>query len=230
MVGVWSLTLPVRQSDLHFLDAVTKLVIDSVKSPHTKRSYADAIGQFLAFCRAQGQGILPLAKSTVNAYKSHLQTQGRSAATINGHLRAIRALATEASDNGFLGRDGEGVIAAIKRVKPERVLGTRTGMWFTAEQANRLLAEPGQERLKGIRDTALLAMLLACGLRRAELCDLLPEHIQQRDSRWVILDIKGKGGKVRTIPIPNWAMSALDAWVVAKKNYQQGLSWQSEKS
>ncbi len=211
------MTLPVRQSDLHFLDAVTKLVIDSVKSPHTKRSYADAIGQFLAFCRAQGPGILPLAKSTVNAYKSYLQTQGRSAATINGHLRAIRALATEASDNNFLGPNGEGVIAAIKRIKPERVLGTRTGMWFTAEQANRLLAEPDQSRLKGKRDVALLAVLLGMGLRRAELCNLKLQDIQQRDGRWVVVSLIGKGGRARTVPVPAWCKLSIDNWIEAKE-------------
>lgn len=207
-----------RRQDLHFLDVVTKLVIDSVKSPHTKVSYAAAIASFLAFCRAQGEpGMLPLVKSTVSAYKAYLQQQERSAATINIHLRAIRALTREASDNNYLGPNGEGIIASIGRIKGEKILGTRTGMWFTAEQANKLLAEPGMERLKGIRDTAILSLLLACGLRRAELCSLTAEHFQQRDSRWVILDLSGKGGRTRTLAVPNWAMSAVQAWIEAKE-------------
>ena len=63
---------------------------------------------------------------------------------------------------------------------------------------------PGGERLKEKRDRALLAVLLACGLRRHEAVDLNFSHIQQREEHWAIVDLKGKAGHIRTIPMPAW--------------------------
>jgi integrase len=41
------------------------------------------------------------------------------------------------------------------------------------------------------------------------------ESIQQREEHWVIADLVGKGGRVRTVPIPNWVKIAVDAWTAA---------------
>jgi integrase len=61
----------------------------------------------------------------------------------------------------------------------------------------------------------MVAMLIGCGLRRAELLALQLESIQQREEHWVIADLLGKGGHVRTVPIPNWVKSYVDAWTAA---------------
>ena len=65
---------------------------------------------------------------------------------------------------------------------------------------------------KGLRDRAMFATLLGCGLRRSELTNLTMKHVQQRDNRWCIVDLVGKHGRVRTIPMPAWVKNAIDAW------------------
>jgi len=55
-------------------------------------------------------------------------------------------------------------------------------------------------------------VLLGCGLRRSEVATLKFAHIQQRDGRWCIVDLKGKHGRVRTMPMPAWVKVAIDAW------------------
>jgi integrase len=65
------------------------------------------------------------------------------------------------------------------------------------------------------RDRALLALLLACGLRRHEAVDLRIEHLEQREEHLAIVDLKGKAGHVRTIPVPGWAMEELRVWLNA---------------
>jgi integrase len=50
-------------------------------------------------------------------------------------------------------------------------------------------------------------------LRRKEAATLSVEHIQLRDARWVIVRLIGKGGRVRTVPMPSWAKRAIDAWM-----------------
>ncbi len=58
----------------------------------------------------------------------------------------------------------------------------------------------------------MIAVLLGCGLRRAELTALKIDELQQREDRWVIADLMGKGGHVRTVPVPPWVKTAVDAW------------------
>jgi len=55
--------------------------------------------------------------------------------------------------------------------------------------------------LKGKRDRAILALLISCGLRRAEFVSLEVGKIQQREVRWVIPDLVGKGNRLRTVTV-----------------------------
>src|SRR5262249_22554818 len=48
--------------------------------------------------------------------------------------------------------------------------------------------------------------------RRSELAKLRWEQIQEREGRWLIVDLLGKHGRIRSIPIPLWAHSALCKW------------------
>ena len=56
---------------------------------------------------------------------------------------------------------------------------------------------------------------MGCGLRRQELAGLRFEDIQQREGRWVVVDLVGKGGRIRTVPVPAWAKAAIDTWTEA---------------
>ncbi len=65
-----------------------------------------------------------------------------------------------------------------------------------------------------MRDRAVLGLLLGCAaLRRAELVRLQVDGIQQRSGRWVLPDLKGKGNRVRTVPVPAWVKLLLDEWL-----------------
>jgi integrase len=63
----------------------------------------------------------------------------------------------------------------------------------------------------------ILALLLFCALRRAELASLDVGGIQMREGRWVLPDLRGKGGRVRTVAIPIWVKHGIEAWMVAAK-------------
>ena len=51
--------------------------------------------------------------------------------------------------------------------------------------------------------------------RRAEVAKLAVESVQQREEHWVIADMVGKGGHVRTVPVPAWVKAAVSNWVIA---------------
>jgi len=145
-------------------------------------------------------------------YRIHLEQRHYAPATINLRLAAVRRIAYEAADAGLLSPE---LAAGIRRVKGVRRIGVRLGNWLTPEQGRRLLAQADVPTPRTRRDHAMLAMLIGCGLRRAELLALTLESIQQREEHWVIADLVGKGRHVRTVPIPTWVKNAVDEWTVA---------------
>jgi site-specific recombinase XerD len=160
-----------------------------------------------------------LLRTVVLRYRYELEARRLAPATINLRLAAVRRLAYEASDNGLLSPD---LAASIRRVKGAKKLGTRVGNWLTCTQGRRLLEAPDRRLTKGKRDHAILALLLGCGLRRAELIGLKLAHLQQRDDHWAIIDLFGKGGHVRTVPVPAWVKAAVDEWL-AVAQIEDGL-------
>lgn len=191
-------------------DALVQVVLDGLTSANSRRAYGVALREFMTWYTATGQGRLD--KATVQAYKAKLQAGGLAPSTVNLKLSAVRKLASEAADNGVL---DQGIANGIARVQGVKTAGTRTGNWLTQDQAQRLLNAPDVETFKGLRDRAVLSVMVGCGLRRSEVAALSVEHVQQRDGRWVIVDLVGKGLRVRSVPMPSWCKAALDAWTQA---------------
>jgi integrase len=196
---------------------IKSLVLDSVTSGHSKRAYGQALDAFERWCVESGAA--GFTKATVQAYRTSLESTALAAASINVRLSAVKKLAGEAADNGLLAPE---VAAAIARVKGAKRQGVRAGNWLTLDQAERLLDLPHSKTKKGKRDRALLALLVGCGLRRQELAALRIEDIQQRDGRWCIVDLTGKGNRIRTVPMPPWAKAAVDEWLAAA-HFSEGL-------
>ena len=114
--------------------------------------------------------------------------------------------------SAFEFRDG---LVRLTDVPNVRQTGTRLGNWLTREQAKELLAVPDRSKLKGKRDYVIIALLVGCALRRQELASLKIEDIQLREGRWVIIDLRGKGGRIRTVAVPIWVKQGIDAWIAA---------------
>jgi integrase len=148
----------------------------------------------------------------VTRYRIFLEQAHYAASTINLRLAAVRRLAYEASDAGLLSPD---LAAGIRRVKGVRKHGVRLGNWLTIEQGQKLLRTFDRTTLRGTRDYAMVAVLLGCGLRRAELASVTVEDLQRREEHWVFADLVGKGGHVRTVPVPAWVGSAIHGWLTA---------------
>jgi site-specific recombinase XerD len=183
------------------------MVLDSVSSPITKRVYNMALEEFLAwFQQAPRSGF---TKATVSAWRVSLEERKLGSSSIIVRMSAIRKLAAEAADNGLLAPE---LAAGIARVKSAKTVGVRMGNWLSLKQAQTLLNTPDITTVRGLRDRAILAVLLGCGLRRSEVAALTFAHVQQRDGRWCIVDLVGKHGRVRTVPMPNWVKVAIDAW------------------
>ena len=198
---------PKTKLGLPDLDHAKADVLNSLRSPESKRGYRHAMDEFIDWYCSEPR--LSLNKTVVTRYRIHLEDRQLAPGTINGCLAAVRRLAYEAADWGLLSPE---LAAGIRRVKGAKKLGVRFGHWLTCDEARSLWQSPDPDSLKGKRDQAILAVLLGCGLRRRELAELNVAHLQRRDEHWAIIDLVGKGGHVRTVPIPEWVKNAVDVW------------------
>ena len=130
------------------------LVLDSLASPHSRRTYHRALGEFFAWypSNASGEGF---TRATLQRYRSHLIERGLSAASVNLSLAALRKLAAEAAAHGGL---SPLAAAGIRGVPGARRSGVRTGNWLTLQQAQQLLAAPDPGTRKGLKVHRLKAM------------------------------------------------------------------------
>ena len=183
------------------------LALDGLPSPHTRRAYRAALDEFLTW--SQGQQPSVLCKALVHRYKAMLIEKELAPATINQRLAAVRRLVQEAADNGLL---DAGVASAISKVHGLRLYGVRIGIWMTSAGARELLGIPDSGSVRGKRDRAILAVLLGCGLRRGEVAAVSVEQFRMVEGRWVIADLVGKHGRIRTVAVPFWAKAAVDEW------------------
>jgi len=186
------------------------LVLDSVSSPITRRVYDMALVEFIDWFR---QAPRPgFTKATVSTWRASLEARGLGSSSIIVRMSAIRKLAAEASDNGLLAPE---LAAGIARVKSAKSISIRVGNWLSLRQAQTLLNTPDASTVNGLRDRAILAVLLGCGIRLSEVAALTLGHIQQRDGRWCIVDLVGKHSRIRTSPMPTRTKLANDGWTTA---------------
>jgi site-specific recombinase XerD len=189
------------------LEHAKRTVLNTLGSTASTRAYSSAIDDFIEWYCSEPR--LAFSKHVVLRYRIELESRHLAASTINVRLAAIRRLAYEAADTGLLSPE---LAAGIQRVKGTKRLGVRLGNWLTVDQGRALLAAPDAGSLTGRRDRAILALLLGCGLRRAEVAGLDVKSIQQREEHWAVVDLVGKGRHIRTVPVPDWVKAAVDAW------------------
>ena len=192
-------------------DELRRAVLNGIAAANSKKNYALALDELAAFCSERQQAI---SRTLILEFRAALLDRELSPSTVNVKLSAIRKLVDEAKRAGFIGAEEASQMSDVPNVAQR---GTRLGNWLTKEQARELLAVPDRSTTKGKRDYCILALLVGCALRRRELASLTVEDIQMRENRWVIADLRGKGGRIRTVAVPMWVKQGMNAWQAAAK-------------
>jgi integrase len=105
----------------------------------------------------------------------------RIAEACAGHHQPAARCGATASIRGVSLRPPQCDLAAgIRRVKGVKKIGVRLGYWLLPDQAMALLDDPDPGTMKGKRDLALLAILVACGPRRHKAVHLNVSDPQRR--------------------------------------------------
>jgi integrase len=143
-------------------------------------------------------------------YLGFLLDFGYSEATLNQRLSALKVVISTAADRGLLdlalARDLIKIPAYPKR-PPKR------GPTLSGAEAEKLINAPDESKPKGARDRALLALLVGCALRSGEAVKVQVEDIRRRGGHWVLTNVIGTRADTRTVVIPLWVKTAIDAWM-----------------
>ena len=97
-------------------------VLNTLAPVHSRRSYAYAIERFIAWYCSEPR--LTFNRTVVVRYRSYLESLHLSAATINLHLSAIRRLADESAESGWLSPE---LAIGIRRVQGVKRLVRKSG-------------------------------------------------------------------------------------------------------
>jgi site-specific recombinase XerD len=214
-----------QSSNTKSTDVLVRVVLNSLPSPRSKRVYNMAIRDFLQYWQSNEKPVMD--KLFLQTYIAFMQDQGVGEASINLRLAAIRKLTREASELQIWPDTVAAAFASVKNI-PQR--GKRTGNWLSLEQAQQLINAPDISTKVGLRNRAILAILLGCGLRRLELVNLSINQLQLRDDRWVISNLVGKRNKTRTVTVPTWTKQAIDDYLDATHIYSGQLIQAMSKS
>ena len=180
----------------------------NLTSANTRRAYRQDVQGFMAFVRiARPEQFRDVTRAHVIAWRDHLAGQGLANDSVRRKLAALSSLYAYLCDRNAVLHNP---VIGVKRPKSMNRKGVTPALGD--HQARALLAAPSLGSLKGVRDRAILAVLLYHGMRREELCKLKVGDLQQREGV-PHLRVEGKGDKVRYLPAHAGAQRLIAAYL-----------------
>lgn len=140
-----------------------------------------------------------ITQTDVIEYMVSLQESGLSTRSVARHLVSVRVLLRFMMKEGHLENDPSANVESPK-------LWRKLPDVMSHDEVDKLLAQPAQDTVKGLRDAAMLELLYATGLRISELVGLRMEEFN--------LDLgfvrtQGKGKKERLVPTGRMAQAIM---------------------
>lgn len=167
----------------NIVDVMDAYIAELDASEKTRGTYARALRQYAAWLEAEGLALERTTRADVMAYKRHLEAS-KSANTANLYLVAVRGLYSWLNAKAGYPNVAEGV----KGLKKAAQVGKDA---LTLTQARDLLnAEANGEQ--GLRDRAMVALMLRRGLRTVEVSRADVGDLRQVGGR-AVLYVQGKG-------------------------------------
>jgi len=183
------------------------MAVERGASPHTLRSYAADLTEFIRFLAEEKiGGLLRADTRAVRAYVTRLHQRRLSKATVARKLAAVRSCFR------FLARRGAVEVNPARQVRSPR-LGRRLPSFLPKDEATQLLDAAPEPSAAGTRDRALIELLYASGLRVAEGCGL---DVDDLDEARRTVRVVGKGDKERVVPVGETALEALAAYLAMR--------------
>jgi site-specific recombinase XerD len=208
--------------------------LEAVESEHTRRMYERALKRL-----AEWLGGRELNYEIAREYKAHMVKSKFSPQNINAHLAGIRFYVRELAKAGKMTIEQA---ESVCHVEGAKVKGRKLGYWLSIQEAEKLLNAPDISTPLGLRDRAILALLIGAGLRRSEVVGLQVKHFERRTvadedgtsaKRWMLIGVAGKHGRTRNIPLADWVKALVDQWLtraeITSGYLFRAVSWSEKK-
>lgn len=190
---------PARKRFLEFFTA-------TIRNENTRMAYARAVGSFFEWCRSYRLELIDIEPIHVAAY---IEQHPGAAPTVKQNLAAIRMLFDWLVIGQVLAMNPASSVRGPKHV----VKRGKTPV-LDADQARRLLDSIDTAKLSGLRDRALIAVMVFSFARVSAAVSLKVDDYYQDGKRWWFR-FREKGGKQHQVPAHHSAEAYLDAYMLA---------------
>jgi integrase/recombinase XerD len=180
----------------------------NIENDNTRAAYAQAVAQFLRWAEARGLTLHTIEPIAVAAYVKELKSR-LADPSVKQHLAAIRMLFDWLVTGQVIPMNPASSVKGPKHV----VKKGKTHV-LSAEDARTLLDSIDTSKLVGLRDRALIAVMVFSFARVSAVVGMKVEDYYQNGKRWW-LRLHEKGGKFHEVPVHHNAESYLDAYIEA---------------
>jgi integrase/recombinase XerD len=184
-----------RRAGKAALFAAEEFFFGRIRNEHTRAAYLIAVRRFLVWAEERGLELIRISPKDVGQYLDSLQKKNMSVATRKQHLAAIRHFF-----DGLVMRHAVILNPALS-VRGERyqVVEGKTPE-ITVKDARTLLASIDTSKTVGLRDRAIVAILIYTASRAGAVATLQRGSFYHAGDQWM-MHFEEKGGKSREIPV-----------------------------
>jgi site-specific recombinase XerD len=181
----------------------------NIRNKNTREAYARAIGAFLGWCEDHHLVLETIEPVAVAAYVEQLLKDGLAKPTVKQHLAAVRMLFDWMVTGGVLPFNPSASVRG-----PRYVIKKGKTPVLTPEEARLLLDSIDIRELSGLRDRALIGVMVYSFGRVSAVVGMNVDDYYQQGKRWW-LRLHEKGGKHHEVPVHHKAEEYLDAYIQA---------------
>lgn len=181
------------------------LTVERALSQNTVAAYRRDIGHYVRHLK--GRGVAEFASvgpEDAASFTDYLQKQGFAQSSIARMITAVRRL------HEFLESEGRAASDPTRDLRPPKV-GQRLPKAITIDEMNQLIQAAKGPGAGGLRDSALVELLYGTGARISEAVSLSADDVDLDSAQ---IRLFGKGRKERVLPLGQYAIDAIEAYLV----------------
>jgi integrase/recombinase XerD len=211
-----------RSGLTHLPGFLEMLAAERGAAANTLEAYRRDLEDFIGFIMGRERTIGEVGAADVNAYLKAAGEAGLAATSRARRLSAIRQFFKFLAAEGYVEGDPAHGVCPPKNRRALPVTLSVAEVDNLIEAARRGIdGTCGRDRIRALRLHCLVEVLYATGMRVSELVSL-PRSVLQGDAR--VLVIRGKGRRERLVPLNAPARAALDRYLAAGQDSQDGVA------
>lgn len=195
-------------------------------SVRTRRAYASDLAELIGVLEAWGLRLPDVNKDHLHGYRAWLagesvpglicKEKACAVATVSRKISVCRQFFAEAHDRSLI------PLNPAARLRGFTVSQESTTLGLTKVQAKELLESIETTTLLGLRDKAMLSLMLRTGVRRMDIIGATIGELSERDGH-TVLRVIGKRNKERLVKIPVEVARHLGGWREAASGFREEL-------